>query len=79
MLVLKVTAAFDSEANVWYVSDSNVPGLVTEASTLEALRQKVFGMIPDLLRLNKHEVVSRIPAEIPLEFRTQERIRLEAA
>ncbi|MEL6062613.1 MULTISPECIES: DUF1902 domain-containing protein [unclassified Methylobacterium] len=44
-----VRCAWDSEAAVWYVSDSDVPGLATEAASLEALRQKLPGMIEDLL------------------------------
>lgn len=44
-----VRCKWDSEASVWYVSDSDVPGLATEAPSLEALRQKLPGMIQDLL------------------------------
>lgn len=32
-----VTCEWDSEVSVWYVSESNVPGLATEAATLEAM------------------------------------------
>ena len=40
--------AWASDAAVWYVSDSDVAGLATEAASLEALRQKLPGMIQDL-------------------------------
>jgi predicted RNase H-like HicB family nuclease len=47
-----VTCQWDAEAGVWYVADSDVPGLVTEAATLEALESKLLVMIPELLELN---------------------------
>ncbi|MCJ2095026.1 DUF1902 domain-containing protein [Methylobacterium sp. J-072] len=44
-----VRCAWDEEAAVWYVSESDVPGLATEAESLDALRRKLPGMIQDLL------------------------------
>ena len=44
-----VRCAWDDEADVWFVQESDVPGLVTEADTLEALRRKLPEMIQDLL------------------------------
>lgn len=44
-----VRAAWDNDAKVWYVSDSDVAGLATEASTLDELRRKVPIIIKDLL------------------------------
>jgi predicted RNase H-like HicB family nuclease len=44
-----VRAAWDEEAGVWYVEDSDIEGLATEADTLEALRQRLRIVIPDLL------------------------------
>lgn len=48
----KIEARWDAEAEVWYVHESNVPGLVTEAPTLEELASKLHHMIPELLVLN---------------------------
>jgi hypothetical protein len=45
----RVEAEFDHEAGVWYVSDSDVLGLATEASSLDELMAKLQVMIPDLL------------------------------
>jgi len=45
----RVEAEFDHEAGVWYVSDSDVPGLSTEAPSLDELMAKLQVMIPDLL------------------------------
>jgi predicted RNase H-like HicB family nuclease len=48
MALIVVTAAWDDEAQVWVAESDDVPGLVTEADTLEALRRKLPGMIADL-------------------------------
>lgn len=45
-----VRAAWDDEAQVWYVEETDVPGLATEAATLEALRRKIPVIIQDLLQ-----------------------------
>jgi predicted RNase H-like HicB family nuclease len=47
-----VEAYWDSEATVWTTSSEDVPGLATEAETLEALTQKLRTIIPELLQLN---------------------------
>lgn len=56
-----VACQWDPEASVWYVSESDVPGLVTEAPTLEDMEAKLLRMIPELLELNeglgRHEAV----------------------
>jgi len=44
-----VRVAWDQEAGVWYVQESDIPGLVTEAPTLEDLRRKVPGLVQDLI------------------------------
>ncbi|MDX2221189.1 MAG: DUF1902 domain-containing protein [Rhodospirillaceae bacterium] len=47
-----VNAAWDAEARVWTVSDSDVPGLAAEADTVERLQAKLRGLIPELLAEN---------------------------
>jgi predicted RNase H-like HicB family nuclease len=47
-----VTSHWDAEAEMWYVADSDVPGFVTEAATLEELETKLLRMIPELLELD---------------------------
>ncbi|OYE03715.1 DUF1902 domain-containing protein [Nostoc sp. 'Peltigera membranacea cyanobiont' 232] len=50
---LKIDALWDKDAEVWVATSENVPGLVTEASTIESLTQKLREMIPELLVLNR--------------------------
>jgi len=47
-----VRAEWDEEAAVWVASSDDVPGLVTEAETLEALNTKLRTMVPELLGAN---------------------------
>jgi predicted RNase H-like HicB family nuclease len=49
----KVGAFWDGEAEVWVATSEDVPGLATEAETLEALSQKLRTMVPELLQLNQ--------------------------
>jgi predicted RNase H-like HicB family nuclease len=50
--VLLVRADWDPEASVWYANSDDVPGLATEASTVEELMTKLKVMVPELLDLN---------------------------
>lgn len=47
--VLTVQVMHGDEAAVWVATSDDVPGLVTEAPTLERLAAKVRIMIPELL------------------------------
>lgn len=47
-----VRAEWDDEAAVWVASSDDVPGLVTEAATLEGLDTKLRSMVPELLEAN---------------------------
>ena len=50
---LYVRTEWDTEAGVWVATSDDVPGLVTEAETMEQLIAKLRIMIPELLELNK--------------------------
>lgn len=47
-----VRAEWDSDACVWVASSDDVPGLITEADTIEALDAKLQTIVPELLGLN---------------------------
>lgn len=49
-----VTASWDDEAEVWVATSDDVPGLVTEAATLDALYARVIAVVPELLEDNAH-------------------------
>ena len=48
----QVNAFWDEEAQVWVAESEDIPGLVTEAGSLEALTEKLRQIIPELLQLN---------------------------
>jgi len=54
---LQVHLAFDSDAKVWYVSKSDIPGLSLEADTPGALVQRVEASAPELIELNLQEII----------------------
>jgi predicted RNase H-like HicB family nuclease len=47
--VIEVQAQWDQEAGVWWAESADLPGLVSEAPTLDALMERVSSVIPDLL------------------------------
>ena len=63
---ISVTAEWDSEAGVWVATSDDLPGLVTEAETVEGLQRKLAVMIPDLLEANGSlaEDVREIPINL---------------
>ncbi len=48
----KIAAFWDADAEVWTASSEDVPGLATEADTLEALTARLRILVPELLQLN---------------------------
>jgi predicted RNase H-like HicB family nuclease len=65
MYTLKVQALWDGEAGVWVAESGDVPGLATEAVTLEDLLAKLAVMVPELLEENG--VAVEFPMELHLE------------
>lgn len=59
-----VKAEWDADAGVWYVADTNVPGLCTEAETADELFRKLDSMVPELVGLNSGSHQQRVPFEL---------------
>jgi len=68
-----IRATWDDEAKVWIAETDDIEGLVTEAETLEALRDKVLAMIPELLMLNG---ARRDIPEIPVHILAEQTARI---
>ncbi|MDB5542282.1 MAG: hypothetical protein JWQ89_4009 [Devosia sp.] len=49
-----VNAFWDDEAKVWVATSDDIPGLTTEARTLDALVARVNAVAPELLDDNAH-------------------------
>lgn len=59
-----VRATWDSEASVWVAESDDVPGLATEAESLDALLLKLNVMIPELLEMNDGGFGADVPIEL---------------
>jgi predicted RNase H-like HicB family nuclease len=57
---LLVTAEWDAEAGVWVATSEDVPGLATEAATVDALMEKLKVMIPELLAENGNPAADEV-------------------
>ena len=51
---LVVRAQWDEEARVWFVVESDIPGLVAEGATADELKAKLGVIVPELVFLNRH-------------------------
>jgi hypothetical protein len=55
---LKVHLAQDDETRLWYVAQSEVPGLRLEADSVHELIRKVEQAAPELVDLNRAEIAA---------------------
>jgi predicted RNase H-like HicB family nuclease len=72
--LIVVRVAYDPEAQVWWIESSDLSGLHAEGATLEELRDKLPGMISDLIEDNEpswrnHDIVVEIIAHGQLSTR----------
>jgi len=67
-IVYQVDAVWDNDVSVWVATSDDVPGLATEADTIEAPSRKLRDLIPDLLLLNhviSADYVGAIAIQLP--------------
>ncbi|MDR2001146.1 MAG: DUF1902 domain-containing protein [Zoogloeaceae bacterium] len=62
--ILFIRAEWDSEAEVWVATSDDVPGLATEAETIEALSAKLEILVPELLEANGYLNEAEVPFEL---------------
>ena len=53
-----IEAIWDDEAHVWVATSDDIPGLATEAETVEALTTKLKIIIPELLECSGNPATS---------------------
>ena len=61
----KIKFHWDSEAAVWIATSDDVPGLILESGSFDALIQKVRIAVPELLQMN-----GATPTEYRLDYTT---------
>jgi hypothetical protein len=67
-----VTCEWDDEAGVYYVAESNVPGLSAESETVEGIHAILQDRIPELVRLNMPELMAHeAPSRVPFDLYTR--------
>ena len=49
----KIRLLWDDEASVWTATSEDVPGLVLESGSIDALIEKVRYAVPELLNMNQ--------------------------
>jgi len=73
MAEYRINFAWDDEACVWIATSNDVPGLVLEHGSLDALMERVKIAVPELLEMN--EVLPQI-SDIALLYNTYRSERL---
>ncbi len=83
--VIRIEAAHDPEADVWFVESSNLPGLNAEAGTVDELARLLPGLIMDLVEEVEKDggdgdgMIERdVPIELITHTSTKLRLRAEA-
>ncbi len=69
-LIYQVDAFWDNEAAVWVATSDDVPGLATEANTIEGLSQKLRDVVPELL-LSNHVISADYAGSIAIQLTSQ--------
>ena len=64
MMLVVVKVAYDTEARVWYVESSDLPGLNVEAATVETLHEQLSLAVADLIEASGEEGDFDVPIEI---------------
>jgi hypothetical protein len=74
-----VHATWDGDADVWVAESDDVPGLIAQAATPQALLSKLRVLVPELLELNGcAPEFGEVSLEVVGSYRQQERIHLSA-
>lgn len=55
-----VNLTWDSDANVWVATSDDIPGLVLESGSFDALLERIRFAAPELLELNKSKNTSYV-------------------
>ena len=77
MFIIKVS--LDNESGVYFVAESNVPGLHAEADSLDEMRDAIFELAPDLLVANGVIEPRDHDYGVPLELVMRESLKAHRA
>lgn len=74
--VLTVHAHWDPEGAVWWCDSPDIPGLVTEAPSFDALVDRVSQVAPEIIELNG---VAPAGAELVIAVTAERSVTIKAA
>lgn len=74
-----VVAQWDEEAGVWVATSDDIPGLVSEAKTIDDLVKRVVAVAPELLEDNAHLMNKKDEMSDLLEVCVQSTFSMHAA
>lgn len=66
-----ITFTWDDEANVWISTSNDIPGLVLESGSFDALLERTRYAVPELLDLNSTD-----PKPLSLTFKSERHERM---
>lgn len=66
-----ITFTWDSESSVWIATSDDIPGLVLESGSFDALLERTRFAVPELLELNRTEL-----QPFSLVFKSERRERM---
>jgi hypothetical protein len=75
----QIRAVWDDEAGVWFIADSDLPGLAAEGETLDELHEKLKVLVPELVTLNKHLIDWEPDDGFPVRFTAERTERFPIA
>lgn len=61
-----VKVTWDAEASVWYVEETDIPSLIGEDESFDAIGEKIKTLAPELFDLNKHLLPGPAPGSLPI-------------
>lgn len=67
-----INFTWDDEANVWIATSNDIPGLVLESGSFDALLERTRFAVPELLELN-----AATAPPLSLTFRSERHERME--
>jgi predicted RNase H-like HicB family nuclease len=74
--LIVVRATWDQEESVWVAESEDVPGLITQADTLEALQKRLPGIVQDLLGADGDGEEVEVPIELIAHASSRVTVRL---
>lgn len=74
-----VDVEWDEEARVWVATSADIPGLATEAASLDSLLERVRAVTPELLADNAALLAADTESEARIDMRVHRSISRPAA